>query len=83
MKIEPELSSFAQAYASGAAQVVFTRLIDDIETPVSAYLKIGHGHPYAFLFESVEGGAYRGRYSVITLKPDLVWRCPCSIPLHM
>ena len=75
MKIEPELSSFAQAYASGAAQVVYTRLIDDIETPVSAYLKIGHGQPYAFLFESVEGGAYRGRYSVITVKPDLVWRC--------
>ena len=38
-------------------------------------LKIGHGRPYAFLFESVEGGAWRGRYSIIALKPDLVWRC--------
>ena len=52
-----------------------TRLIDELETPVSAYLKIGHGRPYAFLFESVEGGAWRGRYSIITLDPDLVWRC--------
>ena len=42
-----------------------TRLVDDLETPVSAYLKIAHGRPYAFLFESVEGGAWRGRYSII------------------
>ena len=75
MIIEPALSDFAARYGAGAAQVVWTRLIDDLETPVSAYLKIGHGQPYAFLFESVEGGAWRGRYSVITLKPDLVWRC--------
>ena len=75
MIIEPALSDFAARYDGGAAQVVWTRLIDDLETPVSAYLKIGHGQPYAFLFESVEGGAWRGRYSVITLKPDLVWRC--------
>ncbi len=75
MTIQPEASAFAAAYARGEAQVVWTRLIDDLETPVSAYLKIGHGQPFAFLFESVEGGAWRGRYSFITLKPDLVWRC--------
>ena len=48
-----------------------------METPVSAYLKIAKGpKPYAFLFESVEGGAWRGRYSiVVAMKPDLVWRC--------
>jgi len=73
--IEPAFADFEARYRSGAPQVVWTRLIDDLETPVSAYLKIGHGRPYAFLFESVEGGAWRGRYSVITLKPDLVWRC--------
>jgi anthranilate synthase component 1 len=55
--------------------VVFQRLVDDLETPVSAYLKIGHRRPYAFLFESVEGGAWRGRYSIVTLAPDLIWRC--------
>jgi anthranilate synthase component 1 len=72
---EPSFAAFAPAYDGGAAQLVWTRLIDDLETPVSAYLKIGHGRPYAFLFESVEGGAWRGRYSIIALKPDLVWRC--------
>jgi len=73
--IEPAFDAFALTYAAGASQVVWTRLIDDLETPVSAYLKLAHGRPYAFLFESVEGGAWRGRYSVIAMKPDLVWRC--------
>jgi anthranilate synthase component 1 len=75
MSLEPEFSAFARAYQAGQPQVVFTRLIDDLETPVSAYLKIGQGRPYAFLFESVEGGAWRGRYSILTLEPDLIWRC--------
>ena len=75
MIVEPAYSAFETAYQAGAPQVVWTRLIDDLETPVSAYLKIGHGRPYAFLFESVEGGAFRARYSIITLNPDLVWRC--------
>ena len=75
MKVEPAFTVFEQAYGQGNPQVVWTRLIDDLETPVSAYLKIGHGRPYAFLFESVEGGAFRARYSIITLSPDLVWRC--------
>ena len=71
----PDFAAFETAYTAGRPQVVWTRLIDDLETPVSAYLKIGLGRPYAFLFESVEGGAWRGRYSILTLEPDLVWRC--------
>ncbi|MHB8286659.1 MAG: anthranilate synthase component I, partial [Caulobacteraceae bacterium] len=70
----PDFDAFAAAYARREAQVVWTRLVDDLETPVSAFLKIGHGKPFAFLFESVEGGAWRGRYSVVAMKPDLVWR---------
>ena len=75
MIFEPGFVAFESGFANGASQVVWTRLIDDLETPVSAYLKLAHGRPYAFLFESVEGGAWRGRYSVIAMKPDLVWRC--------
>jgi len=63
VKTEPPFEAFKATYDGGAPQVVWTRLIDDLETPVSAYLKIGHGRPYAFLFESVEGGVWRGRYS--------------------
>jgi anthranilate synthase component 1 len=73
--VTPDFEGFASRYQSGGTQVVWKRLVDDLETPVSAFLKIGHGRPYAFLFESVEGGAYRGRYSIVALKPDLVWRC--------
>ena len=75
MTVEPAFEGFKGAYQSGAPQLVWTRLIDDLETPVSAYLKIGHGRPYCFLFESVEGGAWRGRYSIIGFKPDVIWRC--------
>lgn len=67
--------AFAAGWTAGRPQVVVRRLVDDLETPVSAYLKVGHSRPYAFLLESVEGGAVNGRYSIITRDPDVVWRC--------
>jgi anthranilate synthase component 1 len=66
---------FAALHAAGRPQVVARTLIADLETPVSAFLKIAHGRPYAFLLESVQGGETRGRYSVIGFEPDLIWRC--------
>src|ERR1700704_2971112 len=74
MQIEPQAPAFAKRYARGEAQVVWTTLVSDLETPVSAFLKIAGGRPMSFLLESVEGGAVRGRYSVIGLDPDVVWR---------
>ncbi len=74
MRIKPEPESFAAVYAEGKPQVVWTTLVADLETPVSAYLKLAEGRPNAFLLESVEGGATRGRYSMIGLKPDVMWR---------
>lgn len=67
--------AFEAGWAGGRAQVVVRRLVDDLETPVSAFLKVGHGRTHAFLLESVEGGAVNGRYSIITREPDVVWRC--------
>ncbi|CAA6603375.1 Anthranilate synthase component 1 [Rhodospirillaceae bacterium LM-1] len=75
MKCLPVFETFARNYRDGLPQVVWTRLIADLETPVSAYLKLAEGRPNSFLLESVEGGAVRGRYSLIGLKPDLIWRC--------
>src|SRR5215472_12518164 len=75
MAIEPDFGDFTRAYDSGAPQVLYTRLIADLETPVSAFLKLGEGRDNAFLLESVQGGEARGRYSIIGLKPDLIWRC--------
>jgi len=74
MQIEPSVDAFAKRYARGEAQVVWTTLVSDLETPVSAFLKIAGKQPMSFLLESVEGGAVRGRYSVIGLKPDIIWR---------
>src|SRR5262249_40111842 len=58
----------------GTPQVVWTRLVADLETPVSAMLKLGSGRTMSCLLESIEGGAARGRYSIIGLAPDVVWR---------
>ena len=74
MQIEPQASAFGKRYARGEAQVVWTTLVSDLETPVSAFLKIADGRPMSILLESVEGGAVRGRYSIIGLNPDLIWR---------
>ncbi len=75
MTIEPAFDAFAASYAAGRPQVAWTRLVADLETPVSALMKLADGQPFSFLLESVEGGAVRGRYSFIGLKPDVIWRC--------
>jgi anthranilate synthase component I len=74
MNAPTDFDAFAQRYARGEAQVVTTTLIADLETPVSAFLKIAGEKPNAFLLESVEGGQTRGRYSMIGLDPDVIWR---------
>ena len=73
---EPAFETFTKAYDAGQPVLVSTKLVADLETPVSAFLKLSNGRKgNVFLLESVEGGAVRGRYSVIGLKPDLIWRC--------
>ncbi len=74
MKALPDFPAFKETYGE-RPQVVWTSLVSDLETPVSAMLKLADGRANSFLLESVEGGAIRGRYSVIGLKPDLIWRC--------
>lgn len=68
--------AFAAAYEAGTPQLLRQVLVGDCETPVAAFLKLRHATTGpAFLLESVEGGAVRGRYSMIGLEPDLIWRC--------
>jgi anthranilate synthase component 1 len=75
MQVTPDYADFAARYDAGTSQVVSTSLVADLETPVSAFLKLAEGQSNAFLFESVEGGANIGRYSFIAMKPDVIWRC--------
>ena len=80
--MQSDFDSFDAAYSYGTACLVYTTLIADLETPVSAFLKLSrgrHGTTQAgsgnvFLLESVEGGAMRGRYSIIGMDPDIIWR---------
>jgi anthranilate synthase component 1 len=74
MTYQPDYDNFRAAYERGEAQIVSTRLVADLETPVSAMLKLARNSRYSFLLESVEGGAVRGRYSIIGLNPDIIWK---------
>jgi len=72
-------SPAAEAVDTSKTQLVHTRVINDIDTPVSAFLKAGLGKPYAFLFESVTGGEQRGRYSFFGFDPDIIWRASSNV----
>ncbi len=75
MSALPDFEAFAAHYAAGRSQLVWTQLVSDLETPVSAFLKLAARDANAFLLESVEGGEQLGRYSIIGMQPDLVWHC--------
>ncbi|MCE8508117.1 anthranilate synthase component I [Ruegeria pomeroyi] len=75
MALTPDFETFARAYEAGENQVVHTRLAADLDTPVSLMLKLTGAQKDAFMLESVTGGEVRGRYSIIGMKPDLIWRC--------
>ncbi len=75
MHAHPTFSEFEAFFNAKKSQVVWTNLVSDLDTPVSAMLKLGAESNYTSLLESVEGGSVRGRYSFISLKPDLVWMC--------
>ncbi len=76
MSALPEFEAFVRGYEQGQPQLLRQILVGDCETPVAAFLKLRHAvEGPAFLLESVEGGAVRGRYSMIGLRPDLIWRC--------
>ena len=73
--LAPGYDDFARGWAAGENQIVYARLAADLDTPVSLMLKLGGARADSFMLESVTGGEVRGRYSIVGLKPDLVWRC--------
>ena len=75
MQVQPAYDEFERRHARGQAVLAWTTLVADLETPVSAMLKLADGRPMSFLLEIVEGGEKSGRYSIIGIKPDLIWRC--------
>ena len=53
---------------------VYKRILADLLTPISAYMRLGKDSNYAFILESVEKGARYGRYSFIGRNPRLIIR---------
>ncbi|MEM1066139.1 MAG: anthranilate synthase component I [Pseudomonadota bacterium] len=75
MALTPEFETFAKGFEAGENQVVYSRLAADLDTPVSLMLKLAEARADSFILESVTGGEVRGRYSMVGMKPDLVWEC--------
>jgi len=71
----PGFAAFEAEWAAGRNQLVYARLAADLDTPVSLMLKLADAAKMSFMLESVTGGEVRGRYSVVGLKPDVIWDC--------
>ena len=89
----PSLDELARLGQEGGSVAISREILADLDTPVSAYLKI-RAHGPSFLLESVEGGERIGRYSFISSSPRRVLRvkdgisqfddgerAPCADPL--
>ncbi|KFE33555.1 anthranilate synthase component I [Thioclava atlantica] len=73
--LSPSFEEFEARWAKGENQLVYARLAADLDTPVSLMLKLAEAQPNSFMLESVTGGEVRGRYSIIGMKPDVIWEC--------
>ena len=69
----------ASALADGRPGLIWRRLIADCETPVGAAAKLIEPGRGDYLLESVQGGEVRGRYSMLGLDPDLVFRADGAV----
>src|SRR6202007_2487243 len=70
--LKPSLDEFRELATRGNLIPVFTELISDAESPVSAFQKIDDGG-YSFLFESVEKSDQAGRYSFVGSQPRITF----------
>ncbi|RJL01429.1 anthranilate synthase component I [Paracoccus aestuarii] len=75
MQMTPDFAAFQAEWDAGRNQLVTIRLAADLDTPVSLMLKLAEAGPQSFMLESVTGGELRGRYSIVGMKPDLIWQC--------
>lgn len=75
MELTPSYDDFAARFDAGENQIVYTRLTADLDTAVSLMLKMTGAAKDTFMLESVTGGEVLGRYSIIGMKPDLIWQC--------
>lgn len=70
----PSLEEFREKAKEGNLIPVYKEIMADMETPVTAFLKIDTGK-HSFLLESVEGGEKWGRYSFLGSNPSIIFKC--------
>lgn len=70
--VYPSFSEYRKLASKGTLVPVYREMVADLETPVSAFLKVASGESAAFLLESVEQGEKLGRYSFIGYRPSVV-----------
>ena len=71
--IQPDFKTFKKYAKKGNVIPVYREILADLETPVSAFLKINKNSSYAYLLESVEGQENVGRYSFLAVRPSMVF----------
>ena len=72
--IHPTLDEFRRLARPNALVPVYKEILADLETPVTAYMKIAKGQPYSFLLESVEKADTLGRYSFLGANPATIFK---------
>lgn len=77
MEITPNIKNFIKKFKSKKYNrfCIWTEISADLETPITAYLKLIKKNQNTFLLESVEGGSSRGRYSIIGIESDKILKC--------
>ena len=75
MELTQQYKDFEKNYKNGINQLVYCRLAADLDTPVSLMMKLTNEEENSFILESVTGGEIRGRYSIIGMRPDKIWKC--------
>ncbi len=72
--IHPSLKAFRGLAEQGSLVPVYREILADLETPVTAYLKIARDQDYSFLLESVERADRIGQYSFLGANPSVIFR---------
>ncbi|MBF0422296.1 MAG: anthranilate synthase component I [Magnetococcales bacterium] len=71
--IQPSFETFLQLTTQGNVVPIYREILADLDTPVSAFIKVAREATYSYLFESVQGGEKWGRYSFLGLDPAAIF----------
>ena len=72
INIEQNFDDFKKNYDQNKTQIISSKLVNQNETIITAYLKVAEKSENSFIFESLEDGEEKGRFSIIGLKPDKI-----------